>query len=60
MVKERWIPEPKETVRWKSALFTVISCDMDGFCKIKKVSTTRKIGKKFTVNVSELEQINNT
>ena len=52
-----WIPEQQETVKWRGILCTVISCDMGGKCKIKKMSTTRKISKKFLVDVSEIERL---
>ena len=52
-----WIPQPNETVRWNGKLFTIISCDMGGKCKIKAFTTTRRITKKFSdIDINELEK----
>jgi hypothetical protein len=49
-----WIPQPKELVKWQDKLFSIISIDMGGKCKIKAFTTTRRITKKFIVDISEL------
>lgn len=51
-----WIPKPNELVRWQGKLFTVISVNMGGKCKIKKFTTTRRISEKLSnIDISELE-----
>jgi len=55
-MKTNWIPQPNELVRWQGKLFNVISVDMGGKCKIKGFTTTRRIAKKFIVDISELTQ----
>lgn len=56
-MKTNWIPKQNELVEWQGKLFNIISVDMGGKCKIKGFTTTRRITKKFTVDVSELKQI---
>lgn len=58
MTTQIWIPKPNETIRWKGKLFTIISCNMGGKCKIKQFSTTGRITKKFSdIDISELEKL---
>ena len=56
-MKTNWIPKQNELVEWQGKLFNIIYVDMGGKCKIKGFATTRRITKKFTVDVSELKQI---
>lgn len=52
-----WIPKSNELVKWNGKLFTIISCDLGGKCKIKAFTTTRRITKKFSdIDVSELQK----
>lgn len=58
MENNTWIPKPDQIVKWKNKLFTIISCDMGGKCKIKQFTTTRRITKKFSgIDISELEKL---
>jgi hypothetical protein len=53
-METNWIPKPGESVRWNGKLFNVISVNLGGQCRIKGHTTTGRITKKFTVDISEL------
>lgn len=53
-----WIPKPHEIVKYKGKLFTIISCNLGGKCKIKMFNTTARNTKRFfDIDISELEKI---
>jgi hypothetical protein len=60
MNNKTWIPEPNELVRWQGKLHRVVSVDLGGKCKIKRITTTKRITKTMSnIDISELQNMNN-